>query len=276
MKNIEVFEQILKCDCDNKFTFSENRIVCEKCKKQYSYSDTYVNFFADEQKRPYWSMHMQSEFEKHGIVLNMAFKYDAFVKYYSTKSTAVEFFDRILGSGDIIVDLASGPSGYFGTLLKKINKKQFFIITDGSPMILDAHMDANKEKENIGYIDLDLDSPLPFQSNSIDCFMGNFLGNVMEYRQLIKEVYRALKCGGRYSVMEIFYEAGSEASLDLKNEDRLYADLDEYIQFCQSIGFNLESRHIIESIVGKLDPTDSIPRNDTDKSDIIALHFIKV
>lgn len=275
MKIIEQYMTISNCSCGGELELINDIISCKKCQNELKYSDSYICLFSNDDERPYWSMHMQTEFENHGIILEMNKKYDAFDTYYSKKEIVVDFFNRVLDSGKIIVDLASGPSGYFGTVLKLLKNEQMFFITDGSPVILNAHMDANKGRRNIGYIDLDLDKPLPFKNDSIDCFMGNYLGNVMNYRQLVTEAHRSLKPGGRFSVIEIFYDKDCETATELRNSEKLYADLEVYTEFCEGIGFKLDRKGTIEHIVGKLDPSDSLPRNDTDQSEIIAFDFIK-
>lgn len=271
----DIYKEILKCNCGGDLNFTDENFTCLSCKRRGEFSDSYICLFSDESERPFWSMHMQTEFERHGIVLDMNKNYDSFEKYYLKRQLAIEFFDKISSSGKIIIDLASGPSGYFGILINKLKQDQYFFITDGSPVILKAHMDANDEKSNIGYIDLDLDLLLPFKDESVDCFMGNYLCNVMEYRQLISEVYRSLKKGGRFSVIEIFYEHNCDTTLELISEGKLHAELEPYIRYFESVGFRLERRGVIEEIVGKLDPSDSLPRNDTDKSEIIAFDFVK-
>lgn len=275
MRIADTYRDILKCNCSGNYEIDDNRFICNSCSHEIKFNNSYICLFDNEDERPFWSIHMQTMFRKHGIVLEMDSKYNAFDKYYSKKEVVLDFFDRILDNGKIIIDLASGPSGYFGTIIKKLRDDQLFIISDGSPDILKAHMEANKEKNNIGYMDLDLDKPLPFKNDSIDNFMGNYLGNVMEYQQLVSEAYRSLKNGGRFSVIEIFYEQGSETAFELRRENRLYADLDKYIQYFESVGFKLECKGTIEHVVGKLDPSDSLPRNDTDKSEIIAFSFYK-
>ena len=272
----DVYKEILKCKCGSNLDFANENYVCQSCKIGGKYSDSYICLFSDDADRPFWSMHMQTEFERHGIVLDMKKKYDSFERYYLKRQIALDFFDKISNSGKIIIDLASGPSGYFGILINKLRNDQYFFVTDGSPVILKAHMDANIGKDNIGYIDLDLDQLLPFKDESVDCFMGNYLCNVMEYRQLVSEVHRGLKKGGRFSVIEIFYENNCDTALELIEEGKLHADLDLYIKYFESVGFRLERSGVIEEIVGKLDPSDSLPRNDTDKSEIIAFDFIKL
>lgn len=142
-------------------------------------------------------------------------------------------------------------------------------------MIIDAHMNANKSNANVGYIDMDLDKALPLNNGSVDCFMGRFLDNVMAYRNLFAEIHRCLKIGGRFSVMELFFQEGSEENVELENKNSLYASIDGYIAFCASLGLRFEKKAIIETYIGKLDPSDSMPKNDADVSEVIAMHFIK-
>lgn len=270
-----VYKKILKCDCGNNFEIITDQILCNRCQSNYPLANTYVNFFDDESKRPYWSMHMQNEFINHGIRLNMSTRYDSNKVFYKDNIVAQIFFENIINSGQVIIDLASGPSGYFSSLLNKLVNNQVFIITDGSPMIIDAHKSANLDNNQIGYLDLDLDKNLPFMNESIDCFTGRFLDNIMEQEQLIVEMYRCLKFGGQYSVMEMFFEDNSDTSNLLIERQVLTATKDGYIEFCTSLGFKLEYSGIAESYIGKIDESDELPYTETDKSNVFALTFIK-
>ncbi len=267
--------KILRCSCNQSYIVQDDHIICRKCGDKHIYANGYINFFEHENQRPYWSMHMQNEFLNHGIELNMSRNYSSWNQYYIGNTTATDFFHKILDSGPVIIDLASGPSGYFGYLIENLKENQCFFITDGSPMIIDAHKKANQGNNQVGYIDLDLDKKLPFISNSIDCFTGRFLDNVVEQKQLITDIYRSLKVGGRYSVMELFFEDDSETSITMQNRNKITASLNAYLEFCYSVGFELESEGIIESYIGKLDPSDELPMNDKDKSNVIALNLIK-
>lgn len=270
-----LYMDILKCDCGRSFDINQNDMNCRNCQSNYTVTDGYVNFFKDESKRPFWSIHMQTEFENHGIHLDMPANYNAFETFYKNNTTAINFFQTVISSGRVIIDLASGPSGYVSTIVKNLKEEQFFIITDGSPMIINAHKIANKTNSKVGYLDLDLDDKLPLLDNSIDCFTGRFLDNVMAQRQLLEEIFRCLKTDGLYAVMELFFEDNSETSNLLIEKGKLTATHDKYVAFCESIGFTLISSEIVESYVGKLDESDELPINDTDKSNVFALLFVK-
>lgn len=41
--------------------------------------------------------------------------------------------------GRVMVDLASGPSGYFSPMLDALTEDKIFIVTDACPIVVSAH-----------------------------------------------------------------------------------------------------------------------------------------
>ncbi|QSX04672.1 class I SAM-dependent methyltransferase [Sedimentibacter sp. zth1] len=220
-------------------------------------------FIKDNNDRPEWSVILDNYIVDEEIDLNMKKRY--INQRQKTYSNGFQyFFEHITESNGVIVDLASGPSGYFSPVFDFLKDDSIFIATDACKSIINAHVEANND--NRFYVfDIDLDKSLPFKDNSVDAFCGNLLNNINNYRELLSEVYRCLKPGGKLAVIELFFEKDSLTYEYLVNENAVYSSVEQYTDYCKSIGFNIVGSQIKEEIIGKIDPNDLLPIGENDK-----------
>ena len=140
--------------------------------------------------------------------------------------------------------------------------------------MIKAHATTNRKRKNIDICEIDLDKKLPFKDNSVDMYCGNLVNNVMNYKELINEVYRTLKVNGKYNVIEWFFDENSETSKYLKENNSLIQSIDYYIDFCSQCGLKLINKEIQSSSIGKLEG-DLLPINPNDKKSVVMLYFQK-
>lgn len=223
-----------------------------------------LHFIKAEDERPRWSKALDDWFANNPKALHMKRKYAFHCKKINDDVQMASYFQYITESGGIIVDLASGPSGYFAPVFQFMSSDSMFIATDASKMVIEAHQRANSDKRF--YIcDVDLDKGLPFRNESIDAFSGNLLDNVDNYRGLLAEISRCLKPNGRFAVVELFYEEGSQTYEYLKKENKVYLSLEYFIQTCSELGLAYKESKIIREVVGQYSKGDLLAIGENDK-----------
>lgn len=228
--------------------------------------------FMKEDERPYWSIQID-EFYK-DKKYPMGHIYNTVKLHIKDDKVYQNYFNLISSTDGIIIDLASGVSGYFAPVLDRISETSEFIITDASKEMIKAHATTNRKRKNIDICEIDLDKKLPFKDNSVDMYCGNLVNNVMNYKELINEVYRTLKVNGKYNVIEWFFDENSETSKYLKENNSLIQSIDYYIDFCSQCGLKLINKEIQSSSIGKLEG-DLLPINPNDKKSVVMLYFQK-
>ena len=105
------------------------------------------------------------------------------------------------------------------------------------------------------------------------CFSGNLLNNVDNYRELLKEISRCLKVNGRFAVIELFYEMGSQTYDYLKQRNAVYSSLEDYIEVCNEIGLKYKGSEIRREIIGKITEGDLLPIGENDKCLEMIVYF---
>lgn len=263
-----------RCSCGGALRPDGGVLRCETCGKTFAVSGNIVRFIGDDEKRPYWAEQLDAYYPD-GTIPDMKERYSSFGGYVSRLPQAEGFISFALGAGDIIVDLASGPSGYFAPLLERLKPSQLFIGTDACCAVLNGHAAANVENGRFLMLDIDLDKSLPFRTDSIDAFTGFLTSNVIGYRALLSEAARCLKPGGRLAVAEIFFEKGCVTWQHLKNESAVNSSFEDYVSYCENIGLTYRGGERVKAMVGKLDPEDLYPLDDADKSEIRTAFFEK-
>ncbi len=189
-------------------------------------------------------------------------------------SVLQKFFDFVTEPGGVIIDLASGPSGYFAPALDRLKSDGIFIAADACPTVLSALADASTD-ERFFLFDLDLDQPLPFRDASIDVFSCNLLCNVNHYPDLLREVFCCLKPGGRLAVIELFFERGSATAEFLTQYQAIFSSFETYVDFCKSVGFEYLGGDLLRETTGKMDPGDLLPVTQEDHSLTHTVYFQK-
>ncbi len=234
-----------------------------------------LHFIVDENDRPEWSKALEHSLATEKTDLKMSQRYEEFRRIMAGDGKRKRFVDFISAADGVKVDLASGPSGYFSPVLDTLMETDLFIATDACPAIVRAHSDACR-RDNCFVFDIDLDRELPFHDNSIAVFSGNLLNNVKHYAELIREIYRCLKPGGRFAVMEMFFENGCRTAEYLSSRGAVWSSLDTYAAFCESVGLRYIDSDIVQTRTGKIDAGDLLPLDENDRSEERAVYFEKV
>ena len=233
-----------------------------------------IHFILDDESRPDWSKALERYFLHESIDLQMEQRYAEQRKAMMGDEKLKRFVDFVAVVNGVKVDLASGPSGYFAPILDTLKTKDIFIATDACPSVIAAHS-AACSKGNFYVFDIDLDKDLPFKDESIDIFSGNLLNNVNNYAALIREVYRCLKPGGKFSVIEMFFEHGGKTYGHLDAQGSIWSSFETFVSYCESVGFTCVGSDIIRTRKGKISAGDLYPLDDNDCSSERTLYFEK-
>lgn len=122
----------------------ENILMERNYKKEHN-----IYKFIESNNKPFWSMQLDKYFD--GKEFSVEKRYYQSKEKYEDNKAMQEYFKLITDTKGIIIDLASGPSGYFGTVLDDLNQESTFIITDASDTIVKAHSIANTKKKCISF-----------------------------------------------------------------------------------------------------------------------------
>lgn len=240
----------------------------------YTLENNIVHFILSDDDRPWWSKQLELSFKHDNEELDMLCNYQLQKDIMTSHPIKKEFIDFISKKRGVKVDLASGPSGYFSAILDNLAKNDLFIITDACPTVIAAHSKANTQS-NIYVFDIDLDETLPFKDSSVDLFSGNLLNNVNNYADLIYEVYRCLKPGGHFAVIDIFFDHGCKTYEHLNEKGEIWASLETFIAFCEKVGFTYLKGDAISAHKGRLSDGDLYPLDDNDGWADRTLYFVK-
>jgi ubiquinone/menaquinone biosynthesis C-methylase UbiE len=241
--------------------------------KEYKIKDNVISFIKNEDERPMWSKAVDDYYKNNELPVSLIYRAN---KTYKYKNNIVmqEYYKFITDTNGTVIDLASGPSGYFSPVFDLLNENSIFIITDASPSIIYAHSLANKRRSNVLIFDIDLDILLPIKDNCIDLFCGNLVSNVNGYKTLLQEVYCTLKMGGKAAFIELFFEEGTKTYNYLKNKDSLITSLNDYLRFCSLIGFNVIKTQFEREEIGK-QKGDLLPIDENDKKMFYIIYLEK-
>lgn len=246
-----------------------------KSEINYTSEKNVYHFIASAIERPQWSIILDNYLKNNPNQLQIKRQYKFHLNNINTDAQKKKYFQYITELGGVTVDLASGPSGYFSPVFNFLKDDSIFIATDASTAIINAHQKANTD--NRFYIfDVDLDKVLPFKDGSINAFSGNLVNNVDNYRGLLKEVSRCLKSNGRFAVIELFYEMGSQTYDYLKQKNAVFSSLEYFISVCSEFGLKYKDSEIRREIIGKISEGDLLPIGEKDKCLETIVYFEKI
>lgn len=232
------------------------------------------HFLKEDMSRPKWSKALEDYLVSNHINLMMRRRYSGQKRRMSLNEALTHFVEYVSASEGIKVDLASGPSGYFASILDNLKDSDCFIITDACPTVIKAHANICK-KPNCYILDMDLDKGLPFKNESVDIFTGNMLNNVENYGELIKEAYRCLKPGGKLAVIEVFFEKGTKTQEYLAEQRKIWESYETFVQFCELVGLTFIGSEIVTSRKGPISDGDLYPLDKDDCSFDRTIYFEK-
>lgn len=240
----------------------------------FSADGNIVHFILNDTDRPWWSKQLEGYFTQNNHPLNIVRNYKSQKQIMTSHPTKKRFVDFVSEKHGVKVDLASGPSGYFSAILDNLAKNDLFVITDACPTVIAAHSKANTQS-NVYVFDIDLDETLPFKDSSVDLFSGNLLNNVNNYADLIYEVYRCLKPGGHFAIIDMFFDHGCKTYEHLNEKGEIWASLETFIAFCEKVGFTYLKGDVISAHKGRLSDDDLYPLDDNDGWEDRTLYFVK-
>ena len=231
------------------------------------------HFILNEEERPAWSRALQDYLVGNQVNLQMKRRY-TYQRQVMTRDAKRKRFIEAVSSGRVIVDLASGPSGYFAPVLDMMEEDALFIATDACPFVLQAHAAACR-KDSFFLFDTDLDRAFPFRDECIDVFCGNLLNNVSNYDGLVREAYRCLRRGGRFCVIEMFFDQESVTYESLKAQGKFWVSPETYAVYLRSLGFDFTGSEILLTRRGKMAEGDYYPLDEDDVMTIRTMYFEK-
>lgn len=241
--------------------------------QEYTVKNNIYSFVQNDSERPEWSKRLNNYFINSNTDLKMKIMYQQ-NKQRNDSPSFKRFFEYISKNNGIMIDLASGPSGYFSPLLDKLCEDNALIITDACPAVINAHSAACNHP-SFYVFDIDLDKNLPFKNDSINSFSGNLLSNVDNYAGLLGEIYRCLKPRGRFAVIEMFFEHGCKTYEYLKDHGKVWASFETFVDSCNKNGFSYIDSEIIGNRKGKISDGDLFPLDDNDCSTDRIIYFEK-
>lgn len=252
--------------------FSISSLIKEKV--PFSVDGNIVHFILNDADRPWWSKQLELSFLHNSEKIDMGKNYQLQKRNMTSNPIKNRFVEFVSNKHGVKVDLASGPSGYFSAILDNLTENDLFITTDACPTVVAAHSKANT-KGKVYVFDVDLDKKLPFKDASIDVFSGNLLNNVNNYADLICEVYRCLKTGGHFAIIDMFFDHGCKTYEHLSEKGEIWASLETFIAFCEKVGFAYLDGDIISSRKGRISDGDLYPLDENDSWGDRTLYFVK-
>ena len=240
----------------------------------YTLQGNIVHFISDEDQRPFWSKALNAYLTENHVDLRMRQRYEEQCVEMAKDAIHRRFVDFVSSVHGVKVDLASGPSGYFAPFLDSLFKEDTLIVTDACPAIISAHSSAC-DKSNFYVFDVDLNKELPFKDECLDIATGNLLNNLDNYALLVREVYRSLKHGGKFAVIEMFFEHGSKTYSRLKEEGRIWASFESFVEYFEKVGFTYIGGDVISTRKGKISKGDLYPLDENECWSDRTLYFQK-
>ncbi len=240
----------------------------------YTLEGNVAHFILDEEKRPFWSKALNAYLTENHVDLQMRQRYEEQRVGMTKNAILRRFVDFVSSVHGVKVDLASGPSGYFAPFLDSLSEEDTLIVTDACPAVVSA-LSSVCDKSNFYVFDVDLDKELPFKDECLDIVTGNLLNNVDNYALLVREVYRCLKHGGKFALIEMFFEHGCKTYSHLKEEGRIWASFESFAEYLEKVGFTYIGGDVIGTRKGKISEGDLYPLDENDRWSNRTLYFQK-
>lgn len=223
-------------------------------------------------ERPEWSKRLDLFFS--GSKYPMGRMYNFAEIRFKDNKVMQELYKIVLETNGIIIDLASGPSGYFGPVLENLCENSTFVITDASKFLINAHSVANRNRNKVKIFDIDLEKELPFKDETIDCYCGYVPSNIDKFDLLLNEVSRTLKKNGKLCIIDWFFDEKTDTFKYLKDNNKVTYSLKNFISFCNGLELKLTNKDLDRKYIGKQEG-DLLPINPLDEIMVYGLVFVK-
>jgi len=237
---------------------------------KYKKTGNVYSFITGE--RPEWSKRLDQFFSDSKYPMGRMYNF-AKIRFKDSR-VMQELYKIVLETNGIIIDLASGPSGYFGPVIDKLGENSTFVITDASEFLIHAHSVANRKRNNVKIFDIDLEKELPLRDETVDCYCGYVPSNVDKFDVLLNEVSRTLKKNGKLCIIDWFFDKKTDTSKYLKDNKKVTYSLEYFISFCNELGLKLIKKDLDRKYIGKQEG-DLLPINSLDEIMVYGLVFIK-
>jgi len=237
---------------------------------KYKKTGNIYSFITGE--RPEWSKRLDQFFGNSKYPMGRMYNF-AKIRFKDNR-VMQELYKEVLETDGIIIDLASGPSGYFGPVIDNLCENSTFVITDASEFLINAHSVANKTRNKVKIFDIDLEKELPLKDETIDCYCGYVPSNVDKFDLLLNEVSRTLKKNGKLCIIDWFFDEKTDTFKYLKDNNKITYSLEYFISFCNRLGLKLKNKDLDRKYIGKQEG-DLLPINPLDEIMVYGLVFIK-
>ena len=263
----------------------EGTLVCSGCGRRYPLESGTVHLVTREEERPGNPKRLAASYAEESSERLQVEYYEKQralkEQIYSTNSAvkeAVDFVVRNTGTG---VDLATGHGGgYIAPIVKRLSDGAAFFASDACLPVIENWCRCLQPEyaDRFAFLDIDLNGSLCFPDNSVDVFSGLAIGNVNDGDPagLLREVHRCLRPGGWGVFQEMFFAPESETAALLSQEGDLYASVEAFAERALGLGLHVTKSEQAEMGVGKIDPADGMPVNNSDGWSQIILYLRKV
>ena len=281
----EKLEHLFVCPHDFlDLTTNEDAFVCSKCGRKYPIESGIIHFVTSEEERPQNPKTLAKLYaEELPERLDVPYYQQQRARkeeIYMTNAAVKEAVDFVVANTGLGVDLATGQGGgYIGPIVKRLPKGATLFASDACLPVIENWSQCLQSEyaDRFAFLDIDLNGNLCFPDNSIDVFSGVAIANVNDGNPtgLLQEVYRCLKPYGWAIFQEMFFAPESETTILLSQEDDLYASVSVFSERTLAIGLHVTRTQQAEIGIGKINPGDGMPINDSDHWSQLILYLQK-
>lgn len=259
MNKAEMILEIIRCPiCGGTL---DDKLACANCKKKFSSRDDVFVLIDNKLSgvKPKWSKRIQSKKYREETL-------SGYEKLISREIKAAReiwwkkaepLIKKVSGC---TVDIATG----IGQLLERLipGKSEQIIATDIDPNILISTKREMDERFGNKVFYLATDAKHIALKDEIANYVTSFAGinNITDTSQVLKEIYRIMKTGGTFLMMEAFVDENTD-SADLADDYGLKDAYikDSLIKIIKDAGFSIKTQRKASSVIWKENQMDVFP-----------------